>query len=158
MWNIFYDIIVDHANSHCPLVNMYVNEKCPYWFSRDLIEEINYKNSLYRKAKTSGIEEDWLSFKLQRNVVKGLIFRAKYSYVKEQLDLNLNDSRKLWKNVSALSGLGKDKANIGITEIENGIDDVLKGQEAADYINDFHTSVGLNINRKFTENWKETDF
>ena len=148
MWKIFHEIIVEHASYHCPIVNMYVNENCPYWFSRDLIEEINHKNALYKLAKASGKEQDWEKFKNHRNVVKGLIFKAKNNYVMEQLDININDSKKMWKNISALSGLGRNKATIGLDEIENEKGELLNGQKAADYMNDSYTSVGPNINKK----------
>ena len=158
MWDVFHEIIVDHASQHCPVIDLYVNEKCPYWFSRDLIEEINYKNFLYKQAKCSGKTDDWDKFKNQKNLVKGLIFRAKNNYVTEQLDTNLNDSRKLWKNISVLSGLGRNKRNIGMTEVENGIGEVVNGQAAADYMNDFYTSVGPTINKTFKEDWDQNSF
>ena len=158
MWKIFHEIIVEHASYHCPIVNMYVNENCPYWFSRDLIEEINHKNALYKLAKASGKEQDWEKFKNHRNVVKGLIFKAKNYYVMEQLDININDSEKMWKNISALSGLGRNKATIGLDEIENEKGELLNGQKAADYMNDSYTSVGPNINKKFKEKWDANSF
>ena len=46
------------ADYHIPVVKMYVNESCPYQYSKELIEEINNKNSLYRKAKVSKTDED----------------------------------------------------------------------------------------------------
>ena len=113
MWKIFHEIIVEHANYYCPIVNMYVNENCPYWFSRDLIEEINHKNALYKETKGSGKEQDWDKLKNHKNVLKGLIFKAKNNYVTEQLDININDSKKMWKNISSLSGLGRNKAAKG---------------------------------------------
>ena len=118
---------------------MYVNENCHYLFSRDPIEEMNHKNALYELAKGSGKEEDWEKFKNHRNLVKGLIFKAKNNHVTEQLDLNINDSKKMWKNISALSGLGRNKATIGFTEIENEEGELLNGQKAADYMSDFYT-------------------
>ena len=100
LWDVMLTIILYHANVYCPTVKMYVNENCPYWFSRDLIEEINHKNYLYRKAKASSKEEDWAIFKTQKNLTKRLIFSAKDIYINEQIDQNFNDSKKLWKNVN----------------------------------------------------------
>ena len=53
LWDIMLEIIEDCANTHSPYVKMYVNENCPYWYSKELIEEINFKKHLYRKAKLS---------------------------------------------------------------------------------------------------------
>ena len=158
LWETINSIIVDHANYYCPVVNMYVNENCPYWFSKDLIEEINHKNFLYKKAKSSGKDEDWLNFKYQKNLTKGMIFRAKDGYVNEQIDANLNDSKKLWRNVSALSGLGKNKSTAGMTEVNGENGTLLKDQEAADFMNKFYVSVGPKINETFANVWSETDF
>ena len=40
-----------------------------------------------------------MNFQHQKNLVKQLIYTAKEDYINEQMDTNLNDSRKLWKNV-----------------------------------------------------------
>ena len=94
------NIIMYHANVYCPTVKMFVNETCPYWYSRDSIEEINHKYYLYRKANASGKEEDWLALQCQRNLTKRLIFSAKDVYINEQIDHNLNDSKKLWRTLN----------------------------------------------------------
>ena len=158
LWSLIHEIIDEHANYHCPMVDMYVNENCPYWFSRDLIEKINYKNVLYRKAKQTGTDEDWNNFKYQRNVRKSLIFRAKDSYIKEQFDVNLNDSKKLWRNVSSLTGLGKNRLKEGLTEIEGDDGSPLKDQDAGDFLNDYYISAGPKINQEFHEIWNENSF
>ena len=62
-----FKLCIAIANMHSPYVNMYVNESCPYWYSKDLIEEMNYKNHLYRKAKATRSELDWAAFQAQKN-------------------------------------------------------------------------------------------
>ena len=91
-----YNIILSHADKHGPVVNMYVNETCPYWYMKELIEEINHKNVLYKKAKLSKSDDDWKAFQRQKIMVKGLIFTSKELYINEQIDANVNDSHTIW--------------------------------------------------------------
>ena len=158
LWDIMLDIIVTHANKHSPVVKMVVNESCPYWYSKDLIEEITHKNNLFRRAKTTQLDEDWITFQCQKNLVKRLIFSSKESYINEQIDANLNDSRKLWKNVYALSGLGKDKTASGMKDIKNDEGVLIKDQEAADFMNNFYISAGPNLTNHIPKTWEESDF
>ena len=158
LWELMYNIIVSHADCHSPVVKMCVNETCPYWYTRELIEEINQKNVLYRRAKSSKLDEDWVAFRKQKNLVKGLIFTSKDSYINEQIDTNVNDSRKIWRNIYQLSGLGKNRTAPGLTEVkdENGL--IVKDQVAADYMNNFYISAGQNLTQNFPKVWDETDF
>ena len=43
LWDVMIDVILTDANKHSPVVKMVVNESCPYWYSKELIEEINHK-------------------------------------------------------------------------------------------------------------------
>ena len=52
----------------------------------------------------------------------------------------------MWKNKSALSGLGKNKMNIGLTEVENDDGELLSGQQVANFRNNFYICVGPMIN------------
>ena len=158
LWDVMYDIIVSHADDHCPTVKMCVNENCPYWYTKELIEEINQKNFLYKKAKASKVDEDWKNFQTQKNLVKNLIFKSKDSYINEQIDANVNDSRKIWRNIYELSGLGKDKKASGLKEVKNDNGVTVKDQDAADYMNTFYISAGPKLTEKFPKIWDESDF
>ena len=84
LWDIMLSVIQTHANRHSPVVKMSVNESCPYWYSKELIEEINHKNCLFRKAKLSHCEDDWRAFQHQKNLVKRLIYISKELYINGQ--------------------------------------------------------------------------
>ena len=137
LWDVFGIIWYACADVHCPVVKMYVNDICLYWYSRELIEEINFKNHLYRKSKATQSTDDWSKFQVQKNVTKRLLFLAKDNYVNEQIELNQNDSKKLWRNINTLTGLGKNKSASGLKEVKDVSGKLITNQEAADYMNDF---------------------
>ena len=58
LWDKMYNIILSHADQHSPVIKMSGNETCPYWYTKGLIEEINLKNVLYKKAKVSRLDDD----------------------------------------------------------------------------------------------------
>ena len=66
LWEIFEQVIKDHADDHCPIKEIRVRNDSPHWFSRELLEEIYHRDRLYKKAKFSKLESDWIIFKEKR--------------------------------------------------------------------------------------------
>ena len=73
-------------------------------------------------------------------------------YINEQIDENLNDSQKLWRNIHKLSSLGKDKSETGLKELKNESGDLVTGQDAADYMNKFYIEAGPKLADVFPNN------
>ena len=99
-----------------------------------------------------------MNFQRQKNLVKRLIYTAKEDYINDQMDVNLNDSRKLWKNVYALSGLGKDKSATGMKDVRNDEEVLIQNQEAADYMNNLYISSAPKLTNHIPKTWQESDF
>ena len=87
-----------------------------------------------------------------------MIFSGKDVYINEQIDHNLSDSKKLLRNLNVLTGLGKNKKSAGMDEVYDEHGNLLKNQEAAEYMNDFYISAGPKLVNQIPNQWKESDF
>ena len=68
--------------------------------SSDLL--LHLKNCIWRKARDTHTQADWLSFRQMRNKCTQAIRKAKVSYFKEQFSLGGSKPKKFWKTVKDL--------------------------------------------------------
>ena len=76
LWDIILNIIFEVADIHCPYRNMKFCNDSPEWITKDMVQEIAYKDYLYNKAKTSQSLDDWNLFLKKKNEVKKLLAGA----------------------------------------------------------------------------------
>ena len=48
LWEITENIILECANHHCPSKRMEIRGNSPSWLTREIIEELYYKDDLYK--------------------------------------------------------------------------------------------------------------
>ena len=153
IWNIMFQIILDAADTICPMVNMKIVNGNPEWFSHEILEEIFFKDELFKVFKLTNDPADWEKFKQQNKFVKNLIKSGKETYIKEQLELNSGNPKKFWRYINNTTGLGKNiTSNSQIHLIDdNGIE--IEGKDAAEYMNDYYATTGYNLLNSFNTTW-----
>ena len=157
MWRILLQIIEDCANIHCPLTKIKIPDNSPIWFTREIIEEIYYKDYLFVEAKRLGTEDAWLAFQNKKKEVKRLLSNAKENYIKDQIDNQKHDPRKFWRNIHLISGIGKSGKKSGLQKIfDHKTGTVLENQDAADYMNEYYVNAGPNLATNFDNVWSDT--
>ena len=93
--HLFYDKFV-------PIKSFIIHKNKPQWFSKEVRECINQRNTLYKKWKSNPSPTKWNSFRVARNRVHVLTRTAKRKfYNKEFNDKNLN-SQNFWKRINKL--------------------------------------------------------
>ena len=133
---------------------MKIRENSPSWFSKEIVEELYYKDDLYKLACRSGKDEDWVNFRLQNNRVKKLILEAKEEYTKDLLEQNEGNPRKFWRCINEFSGLGRNKKGKGVGKIADDMGNEFQDMEAAEYMNKYYTEAGPRLAEKIISNWE----
>ena len=146
-------IVMDCANIHCPIVDMIIPSDSPVWFTEELVDEIHHKDYLYQQAKFEGNEESWKIFQKKKKDVKRMLQYAKEGYIKEHLETQQTNPRKIWRNINKITGLGKTGKKGGLKKVKMDDGTVIDNQGAADYINEFYVNTGPNLARKFDDVW-----
>lgn len=67
------------------------------WFSNEIRRAATERDKAFRKAASTGTEQDWLKYKIERNKVVKLIKIKKKEYNENMIDLNKDDPATMWK-------------------------------------------------------------
>ena len=89
---------------------------------------------------------DWDNSKLLRNEVNNLHNKLKANDIQQQIDENRSDPRWLWQTLKTLLP-GKNQTDIPAVKTSNGL--VNDKQQVADVMNNFFSTVGEELAKKF---------
>ena len=70
-------ILKDTIDRHAPFVTNCVKGKKSPWMSKEIKRHMNIRDQLYRKARKSKKQLDWVSYRRKRNLVGNEIQRTK---------------------------------------------------------------------------------
>ena len=140
----------------CPQKVFKVRAAREPWVTNEILEEIKDKDSSLRKAKRSGLVEDWQKAKADRNRVGRLIEPAKADFLKEQQAELANDPKKCWRLVKTIVLNKKVKmSEIALVNRDIGADGInVEGAQTADFINSFFSGIGPKLAEKHKAPWR----
>ncbi|KMQ86032.1 hypothetical protein RF55_15103 [Lasius niger] len=67
------------------------------WFTEGIKRAATARDRAYGKAIFTGLHQDWLQYKIERNIVTNLIKYKKKQYYENMIDNNKSDSKSMWK-------------------------------------------------------------
>ena len=76
--NVMKSILKDTLDRHAPFVTKRVKGKKSPWMSKEIKRHMNIRDQLYRKARKSKNQLDWVSYKRKRNFVKNEELRRQF--------------------------------------------------------------------------------
>ena len=153
LWELMLEIIQEKADAFCPLRKIKIRDDTPQWITKDILSEINHKDSLYKTAKSLGTPDSWDLFKKKKNEVKKLLDVAKENFVKNKLDELEGNPRKFWRTINEMSGIGKNKKSMKCTKIIDEKGNLHENLDAANFLNDFYVNTGPSLAQKHKKRW-----
>ena len=96
-------ILKDAIDSHAPFVTKRVKGKKSPWMLKEIRRHMNIPDQLYRKARKSKKQLDWISYKRKGNFVKNEIQRTKKNFISKELRDTSNKPNKFWNTVKKLN-------------------------------------------------------
>ena len=113
----------------CPEEEINLRSVRPGWMTIDTIEALNDKYRLYKLAKRTKKEQDWINYKKARHNAAKLLKNTKEQFVISEIESCGNDSRKLWRELH--KNLGSNKATSQTFEtIKDEHGNILTGKTA----------------------------
>lgn len=140
IWEEMFEIFTSKLDTFCPYKTVSVKRDRPAYITREIIDIGKERDRLFKIARKSNIESDWVTARKQRQRVNYALKRAKAEFYKSLLVETRGDSRKFWGRINDLLPKKKSPSISIITNQETGCD--LEGTNAANYINHFFCSVG----------------
>ena len=154
-WGMMKENIELTIENMCPERRMIVKVYDDPWITREIIELIKDKDRLIKRAKISGVEEEWNVAKRARNFVSAQVRNLRAEFLIEEQRNNADDPKKFWRNISSI--LPKNKGGkAGIVLEEGGIQ--LDPGKSAGVLNTFFTNVGPTLAEGFEpDKWRPTN-
>ena len=142
IWDNIEKAIVTHADTYFPIEQIVKKESQDGWLTKDIKVLIDEKNELIWKASKSNDDDIIKKAHKKRNCVNKIVKKAKRDYYKEKIDINMTNSKKLWKFLNEIvpcSKKNKKDSNIQLTDDDNNI---IEYEVLPDYVNNFFNKVG----------------
>ena len=157
LWQIMYNSIVNAADTQCPERNIRLKSVRHGWMTINTIYALNDKYRLYKLAKSTKMEQDWVNYRQARNHLARILKHMKEQFIIQEIESCGDDTRKLWKELH--KNLGSSKSNTKSFEtIKDNNGNVLSGAAAYDYLNTYFTSVPVKLSANFDKDpWVPKD-
>ena len=94
-WNHLYQSLVSIADKIIPEKHYAVNNDLPAWLTPELLNLKKDRDYFFKKAKITGEEGDWFIARTLRNRTNIAMRTAKADYIKEQLQKNKENPKKI---------------------------------------------------------------
>ena len=152
-WSQFVKIVRNIIDVTCPLKSFNIKQVKEPWITPPLIELIKDKDMAIKQAKKGNDPVLWRNAKQLRNTCTNRLRKARADYIKENLENNIGNSKKFWKNIQDVlpSKKGKAKGNFDLHD-EN--DKNIASERVADFINNFFVNIGPNLARGNDTEWE----
>jgi len=152
-WDLFLGLFLPVCNKHAPVKKIKVSSQQPRWINEeylDLRRQSQKAREIAERTKSDANgKENWAKSKALRNKVNNLCKQLKADYLDEQINENKCDASGLWKTLKTVLP-GKSNHDIQAIATESGLTN--DKQKVADTINEFFSTIGENLAKKFESN------
>ena len=153
MWDIMEGYIIQQANLQCPIKKFKVKAQREPWLTNKAMEAIRDKDRLLKKAKRTRKEQDWATARMVRNQVGRDLENLRDEFLKREQQAHAGDPKQFWANISSIFPGKKGRTcKIWLKDSESGRE--VDSEQTANYINNYFTSIGPNLARKFDQEWR----
>ena len=98
-WDVFKTLLQNCINKHAPLIEKSISARdCP-WLTSRIKEKMKERDFYLRKAKRTGNEHDWLTYRRLRNTTTNLIRKSKANFHREAFQNNVHSPKDFWKEI-----------------------------------------------------------
>ena len=139
-WDCLLTRLMLILDEMCPVRTFLIKNYRPAWITAELIEQIKDRDYFYKKAKSSGEEDDWNIAKFLRNKTNANIRQAKRDFVLEELDNCQANCKKFWKVIKSVVPNNKGDAKQAIMLKDDGVK--VGNKEVAHFVNSYFINVG----------------
>ena len=150
MLAIFYDCI----DEMCPTKTFNIKQEKEPWITPQLLELIKDKDYAIKKAKKKKDPNLWNQAKQLRNSCTKRLREARADYIKGNLDNNMGNSKKFWKNIQNVipNRKGNNKTTFDLHD-KNTNTPVLT-ENTANFINNFFIDIGPKLAQQYDTGWE----
>ena len=152
MWNYLIVKIKYILNEMCPLKSFKVKTSGKPWITNELLEQISDKDRALRRAKRTGNPDSWKIARRLRNECLRNVRRAKSDFIRSELEINKNDTKKFWLQINSI--LPKGKGSQLIKLIDTDTKSPIEHSDVSMYINNYFATIGPKLAENINTEWE----
>ena len=150
LWELMLAIIKESINRLCPLRTIVIREDQHPWINKDLRQQLEIKEKLYKRAKLSGGKDDWDEFLKMKADTRKLIVNRKREFVMSTLNETRDCPKQFWREIDKNLHFGKPKnSGISCIRIKDAGGCIKTGDEVKSIFNSYYVSIGRDLASKF---------
>ena len=139
-WKNFETIMNVIINSLAPFRQCKLKTRTEPWVTSELLENIRERDKYHKMFNKTKDEKYYKQFCKLRNMVQRQVRTARHENIAEQIEVNKNDSKKVWASLKTLGYSNKVKVKEPmVLEINEEI--CYDPVTLAEYVNDFFVNV-----------------
>jgi hypothetical protein len=102
-WAEWYRRITSVLDRHAPIRRKLFRASAPEWLNGAVIDAMNVRDTSHRRAKRTGLAEDWEIYRVTRNDAKRLGRQAKSGYYNNIIQQTMSaDPKNAWRKIKEL--------------------------------------------------------
>ena len=139
-WIKFESIFRNIINKVAPKKHCRIKGRTQPWISHEILQSIRERDKLLKSYHRTKNQETLITFRKWRNKTQQLVREAKKDYISNQIEINKNNSKKLWDSLKLIGYQNKSKTKEQtVLKINNEI--CFDPTKVAEHINDFFVNV-----------------
>ena len=143
-WDIFKRLLKLIIDKHAPLSKKRVRDRENLWFTHEIKSKVHERDYYLRKARKTGKEIDWSTYRRLRNDVTQSVRQSKANYSRQIFRENINTSRKFWNQIKkCFPTKGTKEAGCKVFHIDGKRTSNVK--EVANGFCKFFTNIGKSL-------------
>ena len=140
MWQEWKQTFLAIANKHAPLRTKRVRARSSPWITSGIKSLMHKRDILKIKAIKSNAPNDWMLYKIQRNITNKEIRLTKQAYYQNSFNEHKGDSRKTWQIINELTSRKSGKTSVTSLKI-NGLT-ITDTREISNEFNNHFSTIG----------------
>ena len=152
-WQQLIMMIQKTISISCPLKHFRIKQVKEPWITPPLIELIKDKDWAMKQAKRGNDPQLWINAKRLRNTCTNRLRKARADFIKENLENNIGNSKKFWKNIQDVIPSKKNRSMGNFDLYDDTKKQKIMTEETADYINNFFVNIGPKLAERYDMNW-----
>ena len=146
-WDYLYNNIKSILDKLCPEKTFKFAKNRPAWISNDLINLMKERDRSLQTYLGTRLEIDKKEMRKMRNLVNITVKKARADYVRNQLEIHKNDSKKFWKELNSIIPNKKSTAQ-NFNNIKDDNQDIIPCDILPSIVNSYFANIGLELDKK----------
>lgn len=119
-YNTFFETMTNIVNVHMPEKEIMLRSGYKGWFNDRVLAAIKKRDESYKRYRLSFNQNDWETYKQDRNEVVKVLRMEKCKYYEEKIDSCVGNPREMWKSLKHITGQ-KEKPTIDVINFDGAL-------------------------------------